>query len=134
MDENCAICGCKLHRTKGTYALPTAEGRSHASKHHHVPERFFGRSKNRRGTQRHKIFDDCPWGYEGMSSVFCYDCHEELLHNPILLPEDICRLAAIIREKELHETSKTESRAKIAGRIELFHQVIERGLREMEKE
>jgi hypothetical protein len=130
MNENCAICGCLLHRTKNTYANPTPEGRSHASKHHYVPERFFGRSKNRKpGTQREKI-----WGYEGETAVFCYDCHEELLHNPVLLPEDIKRLADIVQSRGFAEDKKTESREKIAGRIMLFREVIKRGLEQIEKE
>jgi hypothetical protein len=49
-----------------------------------VAERFFGRSNNRRGTQRDRVFEECPWGIEGQTAVFCYDCHEELLHNPVL--------------------------------------------------
>ena len=134
MNENCAICGCPLHRTKNTYANPTPEGRSHASKHHYIPERFFGRSKNRRGTQREKIFDKCPWGYEGETAVFCYDFHEELLHNPVLLPEDIKRLADIVQSRGFAEDKKTESREKIAGRIMLFREVIKRGLQQIEKE
>ena len=131
--KTCAICGCLLHRTKNTYASPTVEGRSHASTHHHVPERFFGRSKNRRGTQREKIFENCPWGHEGETAIFCYDCHEELLHNPVLLPKDVKRFADIVRSRGLSEDSKTDSREKIAGRIKLFHEVIERGLEEMHK-
>jgi len=134
MKEACAICGCPLHRTQNTYARPTLEGRSHASKHHHVPERFFGRSKNRRGTQREKIFEKCPWDREGESAVFCYDCHEELLHNPVLLPEDIQRLAKIVQSIGLAEDKKTESREKIAGRIKLLHEVIKRGLEQIERE
>ncbi len=93
MNEKCAICGCELRRTEGTYARPTVEGRSHASKHHFVPERFFGRSNNRRGTQRGKLFVKCPWEVEGQTAVFCYDCHEELLHNPVFLPIDIALFA-----------------------------------------
>lgn len=134
MNETCGICGCLLHRTKNTYASPTVEGRSHASTHHHVPERFFGRSKNRRGTQREKIFENCPWGHERETAIFCYDCHEELLHNPVLLPEDIKRFADIVRSKGLSEDTKTESRERIAGRIKLFHEVIHLGLEEIDKE
>src|SRR5438034_11356030 len=88
MAEACAICGCQLHRTRDTYATATIEGRSHASKHHFVAERFFGRSTNRRGTKTEGLFNACPWGREGESEVFCYECHEELLHNPVLLPWD----------------------------------------------
>jgi hypothetical protein len=29
--------------------------------------------------------------YEGESDVFCYECHEVLLLNPLLLPEDVAR-------------------------------------------
>jgi len=134
MIEKCAICGCELHRTKNTYALPTPEGRSHASKHHFVPERFFGRSKNRRGTQRDKIFENCPWGVEGKTTIFCYDCHEELLHNPVFLPEDIERLAYLVKERGLNEKGKTELKDKIAGRIKLLHEIIQRGLVELKRE
>jgi hypothetical protein len=133
MTERCAVCGCALHRTGGTYALPTVEGRSHASKHHFVAERFFGRSNNRRGTQRDKIFQECPWGVEGQTVIFCYDCHEELLHNPVFLPGDIARLADLVRERCLNEDRKTESKEKIAGRIKLLHEIIQRGLEELRK-
>jgi hypothetical protein len=88
MDETCAICGCRLHRN-GDYAQPTVLGRSHATSHHYVAERFFGRSANRRRNQREAIFESCPWGQEGEVVVFCYECHEELIHNPVILPEDI---------------------------------------------
>jgi hypothetical protein len=104
------------------------EGRSHATSHHYVAERFFGRSTNRRGTKTEGLFPSCPWGHEGESVVFCYECHEELIHNPVLLPEDITRFAALVRQRGLSEEMKTESRELIAGRVALFHEVIARGL------
>lgn len=131
MNEHCAICGCVLHRTPNTYALATIEGRGHATKHHFVAERFFGRSKNRRGTKSEGVFASCPWKQEGKSEVFCYECHEELLHNPVLLPEDITHFAELVRIRCLSEEQKTGDRSKIAGRIALFHEVIELGLKTM---
>lgn len=128
MTERCAICDCLLHRTKNTYAHPTVEGRSHATSHHYVAERFFGRSTNRPGTKTKSLFTSCPWGYEGKSVVFCYECHEELIHNPVLLPEDIARFAALTRQRGFSEEIKTESRELIAGRVALLHEVIARGL------
>lgn len=128
MLEHCAICGCLLHRTRDTYARPTVAGRSHATKHHFVAERFFGRSTNRRGTKTEGVFPSCPWGHEGESAPFCYECHEELLHNPVLLPEDISRFAELVRRRGLSEETKTESRSPIAGRIKLFREVIALGL------
>lgn len=132
--EKCAICGCQLNRLLNTYAHPTVEGRSHASMHHFVPERFFGRSANRRGTQREKIFQQCPWGHEKEKAVFCYECHEELLHNPVLLPDDLKTFARIVRSRGLTENTKPDSRDKIALRIVLFHEAIQRGLEIIDKE
>jgi len=48
--STCAICGAKIYwgnKTKD-YGKPTSSGRSHGSLHHYVPERFFGRSANRK--------------------------------------------------------------------------------------
>lgn len=128
--EICAICGCLLHRD-GDYAKPSLKGRSHATKHHYIPERFFGRSKNRKGTQRKPIFDTCPWDFEGKTAVFCYECHEELLHNPVMLPDDINAFSKLVQLMGLSENKKTEDRTKIAGRIKLMHKIISRGLKEM---
>lgn len=128
MAEHCAICACELHRTAGTYALATEEGRSHATKHHFVAERFFGRSSNRRGTKTNGIFLTCPWGVEGQSEVFCYECHEELLHNPVLLPADIKRFAALVRKRGLSKYRKSKNRTPLAGRVRLLQEVISRGL------
>ena len=134
MSDKCAICGCPIHRNKDSYARPTPEGRSHASRHHYVPERFFGRSKNRAGTQRDAIFQTCPWGHERKSGLFCYECHEELLHNPVFLPRDIQNFARLVVARGLSETEKICSRELLAGRIKLLHEVVERGLYELSKE
>ena len=127
MKNKCAICGCKIHRG-GEYATPTIEGRSHATKHHYVAERFFGRSANRRGAQREPIFKECPWDLGGQTEEFCYECHEELLHNPVLLHTDVGRFAKLVKLRKLSETEKTISRNKLAGRIRLLHEVLERGI------
>ena len=128
MIGRCAICGCRLHRG-GEYAQPTIKGRSHATKHHYVAERFFGRSANRPGEQRDQIFGVCPWGFEGRTEVFCYECHEELVHNPVFLPEDIGGFAELVRLRNLNEEEKTESREDLAGRIQLLHEIAETGIR-----
>jgi hypothetical protein len=104
-------------------------GRSHATKHHYVAERFFGRSGNRPGEIREPVFTVCPWGLEGETETFCYECHEELLHNPVFTLGDIVRFAQLVRAHGLDETEKTESREKLAGRIRLLHEVIDAGLR-----
>lgn len=134
MQERCSICNCILHRTRGTYARPTIEGRSHATKHHLVPERFFGRSTNRLGTQTDGIFKSCPWGLERETAVFCYECHEELLHNPVLLRDDLMLFAELVKMRGLDEEVKSESRSSLAGRIQLFHEALARGLAILAKE
>src|SRR5438876_966934 len=131
--EACALCGCILNRS-GEYATPSVLGRSHATKHHFVAERFFGRTKNRRAEKREGIFLTCPWGYERKTAVYCYECHEELLHNPVLLPADILAFAELVKRHGLHEEDKTENREKIAGRVRLMHEVIVAGLKAVAKE
>ena len=128
--ERCGICGCEVHR-RGGYAAPTPEGRAHASRHHYVPERFFGRSANRSGELRERLFEISPWGHEGESAVFCYDCHEELLHNPVLLPSDIDALAEVVRLRGIDELQKAEGREKLAGRIQLLHEALALGLEQL---
>jgi hypothetical protein len=66
--------------------------------------------------------------------VLCYECHEELVHNPVLLPEDIKGFADLVRIRGLSEMVKTEDRSKIADRIALFHDVIARGLKILREE
>jgi hypothetical protein len=134
MVERCAICNCVLHRKAGAYARPTPEGRGHATKHHLVAERFFGRSSNRRGTLTEGVFQSCPWNHEGKTAVFCYECHEELLHNPVLLQEDIERLAYLVKQLGLNEEQKTADRSKLGGRIKLLHDALARGLQSLSQE
>ena len=127
MSQTCPLCGCTLHR-EGDYARPTPKGRSHACEHHFVAERFFGRSGNRRGTQRDRVFVTCPWNMEGHAMDFCYECGEELLHNPVLLPLDVQRLAHLIQMRGLLDDEKTADRRKFAERVKLLHEVIDKGL------
>ena len=125
--EFCIICGCLLHG-KGIYASDTNESRARRSTHHLVAERFFGRSGNRPGDMRGRVFQKCPWGAEGSTTVLCYECHELLLHNPVFLDADLQVFAALVRARGLQEDSKTETRDKLAGRIQLLHEVIAAGL------
>ncbi len=127
MKKYCAICGCRIHR-EGDYAKPSAKGRSHATKHHYVAERFFGRSSNRRGEQREPIFQKCPWNLEGQTEEFCYECHEELFHNPVFLRDDVEKFAELVKLRKLSEREKTTNRDKLAGRIKLLHEVLAQGI------
>ena len=74
------------------------------------------------------MFAACPWGHEGESGIFCFECHEELLHNPVLLPKEISLFADVVRLRGLAEETKPLDRSKIAGRVALLHEVIARGL------
>lgn len=129
--ERCAICKCLLHRRAGTYGQPNPEGRSHATAHHYVAERFFGRSRTRPRTETVGLFESCPWDVGGQSGVFCYECHEELLHNPVLLPADVDAFARLVDIRGLSEETKPEHRTKQAGRVNLLHEVLQAGLKSM---
>ena len=117
----CLICGCYLNRG-GEYAKPTVEGRSHATRHHNVAERFLYK-QDRAGNPKTPIFNPDPWNLGSYTQEFCYECHEVLLHNPVILPEDVDRFSELVRIKRLDESQKTESTEPIAGRIILLHEV-----------
>jgi|ERR1035437_2685819 hypothetical protein len=127
MEESCILCGCKVHRS-GEYATKTLTGRSHATFHHYVAERFFGRSQNRKGTLHVPIFTSCPWDLEKKGEIYCYECHEELIHNPVFTKNDIGKFAALIKSRKLNEIDKQEDMDKIAGRIKLLNEIIAAGL------
>ena len=127
--ENCAICGCNLIRGKNIYGTP--EGRSHATKHHFVAERFFGRSKNRKGILQSAIFTKCPWSLEKATELFCFDCHEVMLHNPVFTRENIQTLRQIIHKHNLNEDEKEKGYTKVKERIKLLQTVIEEGLKKL---
>ena len=130
MNETCQICGCRVHR-QGEYAKPSVKGRSRATKHHFAAERFFRRSKSRAGDLRERLLAVDPWGIEGKSVVFCYEWHEKLLHNPLLLPQDVKDLRILVRRRGLVENEKPEDRKKLEGRIKLLHEVLHRGIQEL---
>ncbi len=60
--------------------------------------------------------------------MLCYECHEELIHNPVFLLQDIERFAALVKARGLSEENKSNDRSKIAGRIKLLREVIDAGL------
>jgi hypothetical protein len=125
---NCAICGCRLNHEAGVYGEDTPIGRSHATEHHLIAKRFFGPT-NINGKHRTQILEDCPWPeYEKKTTVLCYDCHEELLHNIVFLTEDIEGFKELVERRKLNEVDKSSSKKELAGRIELLHKVLELGI------
>ena len=60
----------------------------------------------------------------GRTEIYCYDCHEELLHNPVLLPQDVAKFAELVRLRQLSEIQKPKDRALLAGRIILLHEAL----------
>jgi hypothetical protein len=60
--------------------------------------------------------------------VFCYEDHEELLHNPVLLPGDLEKFSELVRMRRLSERRKTANRRKMRGRVVLLHDVLRAGL------
>jgi hypothetical protein len=60
--------------------------------------------------------------------VYCYECHEELLHNPVFTAKDMGQFAELVRLRGLAEDAKSGDRSKLAGRVRLFHELIEAGL------
>jgi hypothetical protein len=118
--ERCTVCGCAVHR-EGRYGLATTQGRSHASEHHFVATRLLKRRSER------------PWFLEQETIVCCYECHEELLHNPVLLPTDLLRFALLIQSRGLNDDEKLPGRKGFVARVQLLQEVIAVGIKAMLK-
>jgi len=129
MKEKCKICGCVLVRSdKGRkYAAHTTDGRAHRSGHHHVAQRFL-KTRDKRGNEFQPIFSKCPWEMGKKTVVLCYECHEELIQNPVFLPKDIENFRQLVKFRKFAENEKPENRKKLAGRIRLLNEVIETGI------
>lgn len=130
MSQNCELCGCQLHRGRGTYAEASVEGRSHATEHHYVADRLYGKKANGKVTKHTPVFEagDWPEGDAFPTGTFCYECHEELLHNPVLLRDDIAEFAELVQSRGLGEDQKPEGREQLAGRVRLLHECIRVGI------
>lgn len=70
---------------------------------------------------------------EGESATLCYDCHELLIHNPVLLPEDMESFAKLVRERGFSEKQKEKGYGNLVGRVLLLNEVIHRGLEVLSK-
>jgi hypothetical protein len=125
--ESCAICGCPVHRS-GEHTRPRIAGHSHVATRHRVPERFSPRPAKRRGARKHGLSVACPWGPEKQATVYCYECHEALIHNPVLLPGDVQAFAELVKIRGLNEDDKPSEKDKIARRVMLLHEVLATGL------
>lgn len=75
----------------------------------------------------------CPGDLEGKTVVLCYDCHEELIQNPVFLSKDIEKFKKLVKFRKLAENEKPEDKKKLAGRIELLNEVIEAGIEKLLK-
>ena len=94
--EHCALCGCEL--TRGNNINPTGR-----SSHHRIPKRL----ERWTGAFSEELRNE--------EMLMCYFCHEQLLHNPILLPGTEERLAELFAGKGPDE------------KLLIFAEVIERG-------
>lgn len=112
--DHCMLC--RIEFTTGVYA--TESGRYNRSEHHLFPARF----KKYRISQR-SLAKKLNVETQAFHSVYlCYECHEELLHNPVFTTKMIKELSHLMRCKSLKDKV-----------ITLSH-VIELGIREAKLE
>ena len=122
--EKCEICGCQLTSKQDTYGQDTLAGRAHQTKHHNIAKRFYGQQNGRKPIFKKKDRTGNGWNV----TRCCFECHEELLHNPILTSKNIKTLSTLVKKTGSGERRKPEDKKRIANRILLFHAVIDTGL------
>ena len=125
--ERCRLCGCRVHRG-GPYAAPTIEGRSCASEHHLCGRALPWALENLTWRPACQDFRNVSVGIRRKVAVYCYECGEKLLHNPVIIEADIERFAQLVRLRALNEDAKPAARQKMVGRIRPLYEVIDAGL------
>ncbi len=99
--DHCMLCGKKF--TTGAYA--TESGRYHRSEHHLFPTRFKKRFSQRSLAKKLNVET------QDLDSVYlCYECHEELLQNPVFTTKMIEELSYLMSGKSLQNKVVTLSR------------------------
>ncbi|HEY9205431.1 MAG TPA: hypothetical protein VIO58_05870 [Candidatus Methanoperedens sp.] len=112
----CQLCKTPLKEGNLGYAYGTSEGLTHLSRHHIFPKRL---KKYFTNDEIQKIFHiDNP----SSSMVFCYECHEEILHNIILNDSMVAMLSTLLDRKD----KKTK--------IKIIHEILKKGIEEYSKE
>ena len=112
--DHCMLCGIEF--TSGAYA--TENGRYNRSEHHLFPLRF----KKYRISQR-SLAKKLNVETQDFDSVhLCYECHEELLHNPVFTTKMIEELSHLMKGKRLED------------KVITMFRVIKLGIREAIKE
>lgn len=118
MLEHCLICNCELNKS-GHYGEDTRVGRAHRSRHHHVPQRFFRRP---------------DLGVTRTDHLFSSSARGESRDRLGSIATNVTRSCSTIQyssrgmSRASHVLFAGKDWTKIAGRIRLFHAVIEAGL------
>lgn len=106
----CQLCKTPLKEGNLGNIYGTGEGLNHLSRHHLFPKRF---KKYYTNDEIQKIFHiDNPSSFR----VFCYECHEEILHNIVLNDSMVAGLSTLLDGKD----KKTK--------IKIIHEIIKKGI------
>ncbi len=111
------LCGIKFSKT-GVYAEKTESGQRYRAEHHLIPKRF-----EKYHISQRSLAEKLNVGTQDFVPVYlCYECHEELLQNPVFTAKMLEELSPLIKGKSLEDKVVTLSR------------VIQLGIREATKE
>ena len=112
--DHCMLCGIEF--TTGVYA--TENGRYNSSEHHLFPTRF-----KKYGISQRSLAKKLNVETQDFDSVYlCYECHEELLHNPVFTTKMIKELGYLMLGRSLED------------KVIIISRVIELGIKEAIKE
>jgi len=94
--DHCMLCGIE-YPTGVVYA--SEHGRRSRGRHHLFPRRF-----EKRGISQEKLAKKLDVETRDLGFVhLCYECHEELLHNPVFTTKMIKELSHLMRGKSLED-------------------------------
>jgi hypothetical protein len=126
LQTNCAFCGKPL-KYNSANLIALAEGLPLTSDTHDPSaksEMHYAHCGGKNSRDQFENIADACWQQMGVqhrfgSKVCCFECHEVVLHNPVLSEAQIDQLASLFRGKSFEE------------RVVMLNRVIDAGLRQL---
>ena len=113
--SRCMLCGIE-YSTGAVYA--TEHGRHSRGRHHLFPRRFEKYDMSQEGFAKKLDVETRDLGFVHL----CYECHEELLHNPVLTAKMLDELSHLMRGKNFED------------KVIILSHIIELGIKEAKLE
>jgi len=112
--SKCKLCNVELveGNPNNVYGTQCKKGMHHISRHHYFPQKF----KKNGYFSENQISDFFSIKDSKIKNNYCFECHEEVLHNLILNDSIESKLAILFKGKNKQT------------KIKIFHDIFKKGI------